>query len=283
MLNMILWFTGIILSVFIIQLLINYLKSLFPGQNKTYILQPFYRLMKLVSKKDAENKPLIQWFSAGALWFSLAALWLTVSGWNIVYIFSLLIMAELFTVSGASKTNNPFGLMAVQRRISAFLITCFTFMVAACSIYKVTGTLNLDDISAYANNVLLIIRLPLTLLSLVLIILIEESVCWFDLGISGRSMSFIDTGLYSSYNGWCLAAIQLTQWVKAGIWLKLVSVFLPWSPWLSFAASILIYAILMVSDGFIAKTGWKRAVLNGFIWAGGASVINFICLYLVIA
>ncbi|NLY18867.1 MAG: hypothetical protein GX045_07950 [Clostridiaceae bacterium] len=280
MLNMILWFAGIILSVFIIHLLISYLKSLFPGQGKTYILQPFYRLMKLASKKNAASQPLIQWFSAGALWFSLTALWLTVSGWNIVYIFSILIIAELFIIAGASGTNNSFGLMAVQRRISGFSITCFTLMVAASSIYKVTGTLNLGGILTMTRNKLLILRLPFTFISMIMVILVEEGVCWFDLGISGKSMSFIDTGLYSAYNGWCLAVIQLTQWVKTGIWLKFISVFLPWPQWISFTVSILIYAVLMVSDAFVAKTGWKKAVLNGFIWAGGASVINYIWLYL---
>jgi len=281
MLNMILWFAGIIISVFLINLFINYVISLFPGQYKTYFLQPLYRLVKLATKEDAICQPLIQWFSAGALWFTLTALLMTISGWNIVYIFSVMVIAELFVISGASKTKSPFGLMAVQRRISGFLATCFTFMVAASSIYKVTGTLNLSGISAYAGNRLLILKLPLTFVSLVMIIMIEESACWFDLGISGRSMSFIDTGLYSSYNGWCLAAIQLTQWLKAGIWLKFISVILPWQPWISFSTSVLIYAALMISDGFIAKTGWKKAVLNGFIWAGGASVINFVWLYLV--
>lgn len=281
MLNMILWFAGIILSVFLMQLLMNYLKSLFPGQNKTYFLQPFYRLMKLASKKNKASDPLIQWFSAGALWFSMAALWLTIYGWNIVYIFSILVMSELFIILGASRTNNSFGLMAVQRRISAFLITCFTILAAASSIYRVTGTLNLGDISEYAYNGLLILRLPLTIISLIIVIMIEESISWFDLGISGRSLSFIDTGLYSSYNGWCLAVIQLAQWVKTGIMLKIVSVFLPWPQWISFAVSVLIYAVLMVSNGFAAKTGWKKAIFNGFMWAGGASVVNYIWLYLV--
>lgn len=283
MFELVLWFVGIIVSVLLMHLLVNYIRSMLPGQNKTYMLQPIYRLVKLACKKNEGSYPLTQWYSAGACWFALAALWLTVSGQNIIMVISVLVMMELFVLIGSSNSNNLFGFIAVQRKISGFLVLCFICLVAAASVYKVTGTLSLAEISAYADNNSLILRLPLTFISLVIVLMIEESICWFDTGVSGEGTSFIDTGLYSSYEGWCLAVIQLTQWVNVGVWLKLISVFLPWSPLISFVIAALLHFVLRILDSFIAKVRWKKAVLNAFIWAGVASVINYAWLYLTTA
>jgi len=282
MITAMIWFFGVITAVTILHLIENYIGSIQPGRNSTYILQPVYKYIKLFSKKSRNEHFLTGWLSAGALWFGLAALWMTVSGGNYLFILSVLIMMELFILTGACSSKELFGTMAAQRGIARFIIWSFTCMVTAASLYKVTGTLELGKILEYSSVYSLLRHLPLNLASLFIVFMLKSNICNFDFGITGKGMSFLDAALYTPYSGWDLAVIQLTQWVETGVWLKLISVFLPWKPWISFIISAVVYLGVLLADGFIPKQSWKRVARNAWIWAGGMAVINYIWLYMLI-
>lgn len=279
MLRIIIWFIAIILIVPVVYIVDNYLKTIMRGQGKSYILQPIYRIIKLFEKKDETINYFAYFFSIGAFVFSLIALYMTVAGFNFLFVVSVLSMMELFIIIGAYSNNTFSGKICAQRAVSRFIILLFTSMVAATTIYKATGALSLSVISDYSKNNGVFISLIFTFISLFVILLNKGNIGYFNLGISGTELSVLDGALYAPYSGWSLALVQITHWIEIGIWIKILSVFLPLNEWVSFLVVMILYLLFLLWDGFVAKVNWKESARRSWIWAGGMSLLNFISLY----
>jgi ech hydrogenase subunit B len=280
MLEIILWFIGIIIIVPIIYLTENFILNAIPGQKRTYLLQPIYRLIKHFSKTDYYNRPLTRWFPVGACLFALITLYFVAAGENILLIISGLTMMELFVLVGACSTKEPYGIMAAQRGIARLTVWSFTLMTAAASLYKVTETLQLSRVIQDSSENILLVRLPLVTAGLFTAAMIKGNLGYFDFGINANAMSFLDTALYTPYGGRSLGVVQLTQWIETGIWLKLISYFLPWKPWISFLVSTIFYLAAMLLSTIVPRMSWKKVMTNSWIWAGGLPAINYIWLYM---
>jgi formate hydrogenlyase subunit 4 len=280
MLQSLIWFLVIMIVVPVLYLIENFIRSMMPGYNKSYLLQPIYRLMKLFGKRGMKTNDPAHWFSIVSCWFAICALFFTVRGENILFIFTSLVMMELFILAGSWNAREPFGSMAAQRGIARFFICAFTFMVSAASLYQVTGTLSLKEMMAYSWMHYLLLKLPLAFLAMIVVLLIRGSLLFFDFNITGKGLNILDSALYTPYSGWSLGITQITRWVEIGVWLKLISVFLPWKPWFSFTVLAICYLAFLLTDGFIPKARWKKVARNAFLWGGGMSVMNFIWLYL---
>ncbi|HZK28241.1 MAG TPA: NADH-quinone oxidoreductase subunit H [Thermoclostridium sp.] len=279
MLRIIIWFIAIILIVPVVYIVDNYLKTIMRWQGKSYILQPIYRIIKLFEKKDETINYFAYFFSIGAFVFSLMALYMTVAGFNFLFVISVLSMMELFIIIGAYSNNTFSGKICAQRAVSRFIILLFTSMVAATTIYKATGALSLSVISDYSKNNGVFISLIFTFISLFVILLNKGNIGYFNFGISGTELSVLDGALYAPYSGWSLALVQITHWIEIGIWIKILSVFLPLNEWVSFLVVMILYLLFLLWDGFVAKVNWKESARRSWIWAGGMSLLNFISLY----
>jgi len=280
MLEVILWFIGIIIIVPVIYLAENIILSAIPSQNRSYPIQPIYRLIKHFSKTDLYNRPLTRWFPVGACVFALVTLFFVSAGENIMLIISGLVMMELFILVGACSTKEPYGIMAAQRGISRLTVWSFALMIAAASLYKAAGTLKLSLAIQYSGESILLSRLPLVTAGLFTAAMIKGNLGYFDFGINANTMSFLDTALYTPYGGRSLGFVQLTQWIETGIWLKLISFFLPWQPLISFLVSAVFYLAAMLLNAVVPKMTWKKVMMNSWIWAGGLPAINYIWLYM---
>lgn len=280
MLEGLIWFVVIIIIIPMLYLVENLVKSMLPGYNKAYFFQPVYRLIKLFGKKDMKSCGSCQWFSVVSCWFALCALYFTVMGENILFIFSCLILMELFTLAGAWNAKEASGAMAAQRGITRLVVCAFTFLICAASMHQVAGTVRLSGIFAYSWMHYMLLQLPLTFTAMVVVLLIKGSLLYFDFRITGKGLKFLDSALYTPYSGWSLALTQITQWVEIGIWIKLISAFLPWMPWVSFTVSAIGYLAFLLLDSFISKSQWKQVARNAWLWGGGMSLMNFIWLYL---
>jgi|BioPla2DNA2_1021312.scaffolds.fasta_scaffold00378_32 ech hydrogenase subunit B len=279
MFEVIIWFFAIILIVPVEYIVENYFKTMMRGQGRSYILQPIYRIIKLFEKKDGTINYFACFFSIGAFVFSLIALYMTVAGFNFLFVVSVLSMMELFIIIGAYSANTFSGKICAQRAVSRFVVLLFTSMVAATTIYKTTGALNLGVLSGYSKSNGVFISLVFTFISLFVILLIKGNIGYFNFGISGDELSVLDAALFTPYSGWSLALVQMTHWIEIGIWIKILSIFLPLNEWVSFLVIMILYLLFLLWDGFVAKVNWKQSAKYSWIWAGGVSLLNFISLY----
>lgn len=276
----IIWCIIILAIVSVFHIIENIVRTTLPGQSKTYMLQPVYRLVKLVFKSSPNCGMITGCFSAGALWFSLGALYLAVAGANFLLIMSFLTMMELLIVTGAGSTNEPMGIMAARRAVTRLTVWLFTGMMAAASLYQVEGTLKLAEIGSRPAGNVLLLRLPLIFAAMFVVLLMKENLLCFDFGVAGKELSLLDTALDTPYSGWALALTQLARWIETGVWLKLLSAFLPWAPWLSFLVVSCLLLAFMLMDALFPKVRWEKAARNAWIWAGGMSVVNYLWLYM---
>ncbi|NLO40264.1 MAG: hypothetical protein GX115_12450 [Ruminiclostridium sp.] len=280
MLEGLIWFLLVIVTVFFLYIIENYIRSRLPGNNKAWFFQPVYRLIKLIGKKDLNEGCFCRWYSVASCWFACCALYFTVMGSHLVLVYASIVMMELFMLAGAWNHGEAFAAMAAQRGIVRLLICGFSGLVCAASVFHVTGSLNLKIISEYSGGQGLLLQLPLTFLAMLTVMLTRGNLLFFDFNIAGKGMGFVDSPLAVPYGGWSLALVQLTHWVEIGVWVKLVSVFLPFNPWVSFAISAFGYFAFLLLDGFVSKAQWKKVARNALIWGGGMSVMNFIWLVL---
>ncbi|NLM11212.1 MAG: hypothetical protein GX213_10660 [Clostridiaceae bacterium] len=250
-----------------------------PGQSKTYILQPVFRLIKLFEKKDEGTNFFAYFFSVGSCLFSLIALYMAVAGFNFLFVISVLSMMDLLVITGAFSSGEFSGKMSAKRGISRFIIWLFTSIVSAAAIYKATGTLKLNEIAYLSENNGLIISLPFTFISLFIILLMKGNLLYFNFGISGEELTILGEALYTPYSGWSLAVVQIAQWIEIGVWLKILSSFLPLPNPVSFIIVSLLFLSSLFLDLFVSKVEWKKAARFSWGWAGGMSIINFIYLF----
>lgn len=275
----IIWFLAVILSVPAIYIAYNYINTLMPGQSRTYILQPVYRLLKLFEKKDDGDNFLAYFFSAGSCLFALIALYMTVSGYNFLFIVSVLSMMDLLVITGAVSSSEFSGRISAKRGLSRFVVWLFTSMVASASVYKIAGTLKLDELAHLSESSGLIVNLPFTFISLFVILLMKGNLLHFDFGLSGDELSVFGDALFSPYSGWSLAVIQLAQWTEIGVWLKILSAFLPVTKAVSYIIVSLLYLTFLILDRFVSDIEWKKAARLSWGWAASLSIINFIYLF----
>ena len=134
-------------------------------------------------------------------------------------------------------------------------------------------------LSGYSKSNGVFISLVFTFISLFVILLIKGNIGYFNFGISGDELSVLDAALFTPYSGWSLALVQMTHWIEIGIWIKILSIFLPLNEWVSFLVIMILYLLFLLWDGFVAKVNWKQSAKYSWIWAGGVSLLNFISLY----
>ncbi len=280
MLEGLIWFLSILLLVPLLYLVENFVRSRLPGYNRSWFLQPVYRLIRLFGKKDSKDGCPCRWYSVASCWFAVGALYFAVMGSHLVFIFACLVLMELFILAGAWNQGEAFSAMAAQRGIARLLICSFTGLVSAASLAHVTGTLSLVKIFEYSRTHAMLVQLPLTFSAVSIILLTRGSLLFFDFNITAKGTGLLDSPLFTPYSGWGLALAQITHWVEIGVWIKLVSVFLPFTPWVSFAVSALCYLAFLLFDGFISRAPWKKVARNALIWGGGMSVMNYIWLVL---
>jgi formate hydrogenlyase subunit 4 len=280
MLEGLIWFIIVIVTVFIIYIIENFVRSGLPGYNKAWLLQPVFRLIRLFGKKEPKEGCSCRWYPVASCWFACCALYFSVAGSHLVFIAACLVIMELFILAGAWNHGEAFAAMAAQRGIARLFICCFTVLISAASLFHVTGNLNLSVIAEYSRTHVMLLQLPLTFLAMVSLMLTRGNLLFFDFNIAGISPGLQDSPLYTPYSGWSLALAQINHWIEIGVWIKLVSIFLPFHPWISFMASSLLYLACLLLDGLVSKAQWKYAARNTMIWGGGAAAMNFIWLYL---
>lgn len=280
MLGDLIWFISVIIVVFLLYIVENFVRSGIPGYNRAWLLQPLYRLIRLFGKKDLNGGCPCCWYSVASCWFACCALYFTVSGSHLILIAACLVMMELFVLAGPWNHGEAFAAMAAQRGVARMFICSFTFLISAASLFHVTGSMNLKVILEYSRTHAMLLQLPLTFFAMITLMLTRGNLLFFDFDMAGKGPGLSDSPLYTPYGGWSLALAQITHWVEIGVWIKLVSVFFPFRPWISFVVSSLLYLAGLLLDGFISKAQWKLAARNTLFWGGGIAAMNFIWLVL---
>ena len=206
------------------------------------VLQPFYDLMKLFSKKPlkSQNDPFYK-YSPFLYFLSVYALFLFIPfsiiafDYDFVLLLYLTILASSFYVLAGLSSDNPFSIIGSMREMILMIvyeitlvITVFSFMLRA-------------DVISFANfdfN-LMILSLPISAVCLTLISLLEVHVTPFD---TTEAKTEIMGGSRTEYSGRNLALMNLSMSMKRLF-------FLLFLPFLFFSRDIVL--IVPISFAFL--------------------------------
>ena len=219
------------------------------------VLQPFYDVMKLFSKKPLKSQndpfykysPLLYFISVYALFlfipFSIIAF-----DYDFVLLLYLTILASSFYVLAGLSSDNPFSIVGSMREMIlmvvyeiTLVITVFNFMLRS-------------DIFSFAffDSNLMILSLPISAVCLTLISLLEVHVTPFD---TTEAPTEIMGGSRTEYSGRNLALMNISMSMKRLF-------FLIFLPFLFFSSSILV--IIPLSFAFLFFYGVCQATTSRF-------------------
>ena len=208
------------------------------------IIQPFYDIKKLFSKKKlkSQNDPFFK-YSPFLYFLTTYALFLFVPfslisfQYDFVLLVYLTILASAFYVLSGLSSDNPFGVIGSMREMILMVVyeivlvlTLFTFIIKV-------GILSFADF----NSTLLLLSLPISSAGLIIVSLLELHVTPFD---TTEAPTEIMSGSRTEYSGRNLAFMNMAMFTKRLFFVFLLSLLL-------FGRDLLLLSIMSIIFLFI--------------------------------
>ena len=240
------------------------------------LLQPFYDIAKLFSKRPLVLGDLQGMFAVFCLAFQAAAFGLFALGGDLVVAFFISSMGAVFLVLGAYSTPSPYSHLGANRELLALLAyepVLFLVIIAV----GVNGSFLAGEVFRD-----LLGRIPLALLALVpvLVILLEKSP--YDIPAAHQELA---TGPYVEYSGPYLAVLELGRWYQLAFVYGIATLFVWGDSAITDVAFKLIlpFALLfaaIVIDNITARLT-RRRMVSFMLTAGvGLIAVNLVVSYL---
>jgi formate hydrogenlyase subunit 4 len=174
------------------------------------VLQPFYDILKLFSKKKIKriNDPFFKY--APILYFiSIYVLFLFIPfsmisfEYDFIFVLYLTILASAFYVLAGLSSDNPYGIIGSTRDMILMILYEITLVITVFSFILKAGVLSFSDF----NPSLLLLSLPISSLGLFITSMIEAHVTPFD---TTEAPTEIMGGSRTEYSGSGLAFMNLS-------------------------------------------------------------------------
>ncbi len=238
------------------------------------LLQPFYDMVKLLSKTPRLINNLQVSFAAASLLFQAAALALFVAGGDLLIAFFISGAGSIFLALGAFTVRSPYSYLGGQRELLAIFAYEPVLFLAVLAI-GVHGSFLVGGVQES-----LLIDLPLVLLALVpvLVILLEKSP--YDVPVAHQELV---SGPYVEYSGPYLAIAEGARWFQLAFVLGVITLFI-WHDSVLISAigkAALVLAVLFVTiviDNITARLTRGRMVT--FMLTVGIALVGINLLYL---
>lgn len=250
--------------------------ALIQGRYGPPVLQPFYDVVKLLSKE----KMIVNDFQIFAAYIYLLSAILSVGFFaikaDLLMIIFIMSIGLVFYVIGALATRSPYSQVGAQRELMQMLAYEPLLIFVLIGMYYVAGSFNLHDIMSHGR---LLLDLPLifVVLSLVLDIKIKKSP--FDFSTSEHAHQELVRGILTDYAGPYLALIEIADWYELVLLLAMLAIF--WSQNLVIGAliSLFVFFLDIIVDNISARMTLKWML--SFSWIVGISftVLNIAYLY----
>lgn len=240
------------------------------------IVQPFYDMVKLLSKSPILINNLQVTFAGAALLFQAAALALFVAGGDLLIAFFVSGAGSIFLVLGAFSVRSPYSYLGGQRELLAILAYEPVLFLAVLSLGMRSSFL----VSELRGG--LLEDLPLVLLAMVpvMVILLEKSP--YDVPAAHQELI---SGPYIEYSGPYLAIMEGARWFQLAFVLGVITLFV-WNDntivsLLGKAAIVLLVLFAtIVIDNITARLTRERMVM--FMLTVGIALVAVNLIYLTI-
>ena len=181
------------------------------------IIQPFYDIMKLFSKKKENYKnPIFNFVPYMSIITSLAILFLVSAAlvgnsfdfdYNFLLLGYLFILLDTFYIFGAVASRSPFAIQSSVRELLLMLGYELTFLMVISVFFAKTGILSLGTYTIEYG----FLQVPFASILLILVGFVILRVTPFDVV---NAETEISAGFFAEYYGSDLAMIEIAEFVK---------------------------------------------------------------------
>ncbi len=243
------------------------------------LLQPFYDLSKLFSKRIAPVNRLQFPLVASHLFFAILTGVLFFWGSDILLIIFVLTLAGVFLVLAAYSTGSPYGAIGAEREL--ILMTAYEPMVilTLVGLYEAARSFNFYEI--YSAPTLLIFKLPGIYIGLVMVLVMKLQKSPFDISTSHHAHQELVKGLTVDLGGPALGLVELAHWYESIYLYAIVFLFFSANLWVALAGLVATFFLVILIDNVTARVNWQTALAMAWLVALVMGAGNLIPFYLI--
>jgi ech hydrogenase subunit B len=232
-------------------------------------IQPFYDAIKLWGKQPFISSKLQPVLAFSYFGFSLAAFALLAFGQDMLLIIFTIAIADICLIVAAFNSKSPYSNIGAKRELLSMLSYEPVMILAAVSIFYVTGSFMVENILNLPLP--LLPYLPLTFLAMIPVLVIDMKKSPFDVSASGHAHQELVRGVYTEFSGYTLALIELGHWTKLTLMLGFVSLFWATNLLIGAALAFVLFFIVLVIDNSYPRLDWKTMIKT--TWSVGLLLI----------
>lgn len=250
------------------------------GRQGPPLLQPFYDVIKLLSKESIEVNSMHRFFVYVSCVFAVFTTVILLSGGDILLAIFALTLGSVFFVLGGYASNSPYSTIGSERELLQIMAYEPMVLLSCVGLYYAQNSFFIKDI--VSSDKPAIIYLPGVFVGLVFILAFKLRKSPFDLSMSHHGHQEIVKGITTEYSGFDLAVIEITHWYETIIALTLVYVFFatqsPISKVIAVMVCAVVYFLEILIDNSAARLKWQQALNSAWIVTAIMGTINLFIL-----
>lgn len=175
------------------------------------LLQPFYDVWKLLRKEGESSGflgviPMVALLASWSI-FLFFPMPMVSFDFDFIFVFYIYVFVSIALILAGISSNSPYGILGSMREMVLMIAYEFAFFICVFTFFLYGSTTSF----ASMPSIPLIAKVPLTLISLLGVILLELRITPFD---SAVAPSEIMAGYTTQYAGKDLALFELAEMVK---------------------------------------------------------------------
>lgn len=246
------------------------------------VLQPFYDVLKLLSKESIAVNGIQNFFIFCFLIFIIFTGSLFFMGGDILLVIFALTLSSIFMVLGAFSANSAYSNIGAMRELMQMMAYEPMILLTAIGFYVVTRSFNITDIMSFETP--LVLYLPGIFLGFAYILTIKLRKSPFDISMSHHAHQEVVKGITTEFSGSTLAMIEIAHWYENVFLMGFIFLFFVWKmpgSWLvGLAACAFMYFAEIVIDNASARFKWQLAFGSSWIVAAALGFTNLLILFL---
>lgn len=248
------------------------------GRQGPPILQPFYDVIKLLSKErtSVTNTQVI--YVIGHLLFMIGTVVMFFTGQDLLMLVFILAFSSIFLIMGAMSVRSPYSKIGAQREIIQMMAYEPVILLMVVGVYLTTNSFMIKEVISIKEP--LLYKLPLLFAAFLLILTIKLRKSPFDFSTSHHGHQELIKGLTTEFSGLQLAMVEISHWYESVLLLGLIFLFFANPIWVGILLALASYFLEIVLDNISARTTWQFMLKIAWIAGLGMAITNIVWLYL---
>ena len=246
------------------------------------LMQPFYDLVKLFSKKRIAVNNVQLFLNMSYLVILMIAGSMLFAGADILMVLFILSTADMFLIMAASSDSSPYANMGSNREMLQMMAYEPLTLLVAVGFYLTTGSFHVSDIIQADTSA--VVWMPGLLVGFMFTAAIKFRKSPFDLSTSHHAHQEMVKGLTTEMSGTTLAIMNIAEYYEMVLLFGICCLFFVNSTWWSWIVALAICFIVFLMetlwDNISARLKWKTVLYGCWVVTLVAGGVNILILML---